>query len=94
MREEPDYLRSGMRYTVEREGYSPEQHPSNHRRLKSNHPIPSEEELALISVRPITSLRTLRGQGNPTASLQSGSSSQTLPRGQTSSSGKGTPSVQ
>jgi hypothetical protein len=75
MHEEPGYLRSGTGYTVEREGHSLEQRPSTHRRVRPNPPIFSEEDLALISVRLITLPRTLGGKGNPTASLQSGSSS-------------------
>ena len=73
--EEPGYMRSGMRYTVEWEDYSPKQRPSNHRRVNSNPHIPSEEEIALILVRLTTPSITLGGKGNPTVSLQSGSSS-------------------
>ena len=94
MHEEPAYLQSGMRYRVEREVHSLEKCPSNNRSVKSNPPIPSGEEFVLIPVRSTTPPSTLGGKGNPTVSLQSGSSSQTPPRGQTPSSGQGTPSVQ
>ena len=69
MREELSYLRSGMRYTIEREDHSSVQCPSNNRSAKSNPPIPSGGELVLIPVRLTTPPSTLGGQGKPTASL-------------------------
>ena len=86
--EEPGYLRSGKRYRAECEDHSPEHHPSNSRSVNSNPPITSGEEGGLIPFRPTTPQKALGEKGNPTVSLQSGSSSQTP------LSNQGTPSVQ
>ena len=74
MHGEPDYMWSGTRYTIERGEHFPEKHPNAHRRVRSNPPIFSEEEL--MQVRPITLPNTVGGKENPTASVQSGNSSQ------------------
>ena len=82
MLEEPDYLQSGKRYRVEHEGHSLEHRPGNSRSARPNPPITSGEEGGLIPVRPTTPQSTLGKQGNPTVSLQSGSSSHTPPSSQ------------
>ena len=54
MLEELGYLRSGKRYRVQSEEYSPENHPSGSRSAKSNPLITNGEEGGLIPYRPTT----------------------------------------